>query len=84
MVMSYMNEGSVVQGYELDRLSVADGGLYGDHDEMMGGVPTDGTTIISMKYKGGILIGADARSSNVSCFLAFGMRINHVLSLCAT
>ena len=26
----------------------------------------DGTTIISIKYNGGILIGADARSSNVS------------------
>ena len=64
--MSYMNEGSVVQGYELDRLSIADGGLYADHDEVMGGTQTDGTTIMSMKYNGGILLGADARSSNVS------------------
>jgi len=30
------------------------------------GVQSDGTTIISMKYKGGILLGADSRSSNVS------------------
>ena len=29
------------------------------------GVTTDGTTIVSLKYNGGILIGADSRSSNV-------------------
>ena len=50
----------------MDRLSVQDGGLYADHDEVLGGVQTDGTTIMSMKYKGGILMGADARSANVS------------------
>ena len=44
---------------------MADGGLYADKDEIMG-VQSDGTTIISMKYKGGILLGADSRSSNVS------------------
>lgn len=42
-----------------------DGGLYGDKDEIMR-VQSDGTTIISMKIKGGILLGADSRSSNVS------------------
>ena len=82
MVMSYMNEGPVVQGYTMDRLSVQDGGLYADHDEVLGGVQTDGTTIMSMKYKGGILMGADARSANVSPLewkpWAFGMGINHV------
>ena len=41
-----------------------DGGLYAEKDEIIG-VQSDGTTIISMKYKGGILIGADSRSSNV-------------------
>ena len=38
MVMSYMNEGPVVQGYQMDRLTVQDGGLYADHDEVLGGV----------------------------------------------
>lgn len=66
MVQSYMSEGPVVQGYTMDRLTVQDGGLYADHDEVLGGVQTDGTTIISMKYNGGILLGADARSANVS------------------
>ena len=44
---------------------MADGGMYAEKDEVMG-TQTDGTTIISIKYKGGILLGADSRSSNVS------------------
>ena len=37
-------------------------------EEAMGGAMTDGTTIISCKYNGGILLAADGRSSNVSTF----------------
>ena len=37
-------------------------------EEAMGGAMTDGTTIISCKYNGGILLAADGRSSNVSIF----------------
>ena len=51
----------------MERLSVADGGMYAGHDDTMG-VTSDGTTIISIKYAGGILLGADGRSANVSCF----------------
>ena len=51
-------------GSQFETLKLADGGLYADKDDIMG-VQSDGTTIISMKYKGGILIGADSRSSNV-------------------
>lgn len=51
-------------GSQFETLKLADGGLCADKDEIMG-VQSDGTTIISMKYKGGILIGADSRSSNV-------------------
>ena len=53
------------RGYEMERLSVADGGLYAEHDDTMR-VQSDGTTILTIKYKGGILLGADSRSSNVS------------------
>ena len=35
-------------------------------EEAMGGAMTDGTTIISCKYNGGIMLAADGRSSNVS------------------
>ena len=35
-------------------------------EDEMGGAMTDGTTIISCKYNGGILLAADGRSSNVS------------------
>ena len=38
--------------------------MRADKDEIMG-VQSDGTTIISMKYDKGILLGADSRSSNV-------------------
>lgn len=51
--------------YVLDHLSTADGGMYAGHDDTMQAM-SDGTTIISIKYNGGILLGADARSSNVS------------------
>ena len=70
-----MNEGlgPVVQGYEMDRLTVQDGGMYGSHDEVLGGVQTDGTTILSMKYNGGILMGADSRSANVSSRVHWGI-----------
>lgn len=33
-------------------------------EEEMGGAMTDGTTIISVKYNGGIMLAADGRSSN--------------------
>ena len=49
----------------MERLSVADGGMYAGHDDTMG-VTSDGTTIMAIKYAGGILLGADARSANVS------------------
>ena len=39
--------------------------MVADKDEIMS-AQKDGTTIISMKYKGGIILGADSRSSNVS------------------
>ena len=58
-------EGHFGRGYELDRLTVQDGGLYADHDDTMR-VQSDGTTILTIKYKDGILLGADSRSSNVS------------------
>ena len=56
------------QGYQLEKLGIEDGGLYAGHDEIMK-VQSDGTTILSIKYNGGILLGADARSSNVSWFI---------------
>ena len=60
------------RGYEMERLSVADGGLYADHDDTMR-VQSDGTTILTIKYKGGIILGADSRSSNVSFLItSFG------------
>ena len=58
-------EGLGQTGYQLEKLSVQDGGLYAGHDDFLK-VQSDGTTIISLKYNGGILLGADARSSNVS------------------
>ena len=58
-------EGMEYRGYELDKLNVADGGLYAGHDEAMQ-ADSDGTTIIALKYNGGILLGADSRTSNVS------------------
>lgn len=39
--------------------------MYAGH-ELTEGVQSDGTTIMALKYNGGILLGADARSSNVS------------------
>jgi 20S proteasome alpha/beta subunit len=63
--MMQQSEGSGNRAYTLENLSVADGGLYAGHDDTMG-VQSDGTTIISIKYNGGILLGADSRSSNVS------------------
>ena len=63
-------EGLPMRGYQMTQLSVADGGLYAGHDDTMQ-VQSDGTTILSIKYKGGILLGADSRSSNVSLNLSF-------------
>lgn len=37
-----------------------------DGSAPMGGAMTDGTTIIALKYNGGIMLAADGRSSNVS------------------
>ena len=53
------------RGYQMEHLSVEDGGLYAAHDDTMQ-VQSDGTTILTIKYKDGILLGADSRSSNVS------------------
>jgi 20S proteasome alpha/beta subunit len=50
---------------QMEKLSVQDGGMYTDHDEFYR-QQSDGTTIMALKYKGGILLGADSRSSNVS------------------
>ena len=50
---------------QMEKLATADGGMHADHDEFYR-VQSDGTTIMAMKYKGGILLGADSRSSNVS------------------
>lgn len=55
---------------QLQSLAMADGGMYAQKDEIMG-TQSDGTTIISIKYKGGILLGADSRSSNVSFLFLF-------------
>jgi len=41
--------------------------MVSDKDEIMQR-QTDGTTILSLKYKGGILLGADSRSANVRHF----------------
>jgi len=49
--------------YVLDHLAMEDGGMYAGHDETMQAM-TDGTTILSIKYNGGILLGADSRSAN--------------------
>ena len=57
------------RSYTMDKLSVADGGLYAGHDDCMG-EQSDGTTILSIKYQGGILLGADSRSGNVSTWLS--------------
>lgn len=46
-------------------LKAADGGQGVDLDDIMGQMK-DGTTIIAMKYNGGIILGADGRSSSVS------------------
>lgn len=46
-------------------LRAVDGGQGLDASEIMDPMK-DGTTIISLKYKGGILLGADGRSSSVS------------------
>ena len=75
-----------MKGYTLDRLSVADGGMYGDHDDAYAQADSDGTTILSIKYNGGILLGADARTSSVSTgsrIFASLIRLNHVFCNCA-
>lgn len=42
------------------------GAAYEDDSEPLGGAMTDGTTIVAMKYNGGIMLAADGRSANVS------------------
>ena len=62
------------------QLHASEGGMYMDKEDtlsaMKDGVsspislicdPSFQTTIISIKYAGGIMLAADARSSNVSC-----------------
>ncbi len=48
-------------------LRAVDGGQGLDASEIMDPMK-DGTTIIALKYKGGILLGADGRSASVSFF----------------
>ena len=48
-----------------ETLMAQDGGMMLKTESLMDPV-SDGTTIISIKYKGGILLGADGRSSSVS------------------
>lgn len=63
---------------QMDRLATADGGMYADHDDFYR-VQSDGTTIMAIKFKGGILLGADSRSSNVSLTLILNeLAINQV------
>jgi 20S proteasome alpha/beta subunit len=50
---------------ELQTLKAVDGGMGLSAEEIMDPM-TDGTTIIAIKYKGGILLGADGRSATVS------------------
>ena len=52
---------------QFETLRAQDGGMVADKDEIMQ-AQTDGTTIVSMKYKGGVLLGADSRSANVRRF----------------
>lgn len=52
---------------QFETLRAQDGGMVADKDEIMQR-QTDGTTILSLKYKGGILLGADSRSANVRHF----------------
>ena len=59
-----MMESRRQEAYVMDHLPMADGGMYAGHDETMQ-QQSDGTTIISIKYNGGVLLGADSRSSNV-------------------
>jgi 20S proteasome alpha/beta subunit len=54
------------RGYTLEKLSLADGGMYADLHEETQQQTSDGTTIIAIKYNGGILLGADSRTSSVS------------------
>ena len=56
---------------QLSKLTTADGGMYAGHDEFYQ-QQSDGTTIIAIKYDGGILLGADGRTSNVSSTLSKG------------
>ena len=53
-------------GYTLDKLPLAAGGMYTDLHEETEQATSDGTTILSIKYDGGILLGADSRTSSVS------------------
>ena len=84
-----MNNVRKQEAYEMNHLAMADGGMYAGHDDTMQ-AQSDGTTILSIKYNGGILLGADSRSSNVSqqqishlslhqVELSF---VNHVFALC--
>ena len=49
-------------------LKAADGGQGLDVQDIMDQMK-DGTTIIAMKYNGGIILGADGRSASVSAFV---------------
>ena len=52
---------------QFETLRAQDGGMVADKDEIMQR-QTDGTTILSLKYKGAILLGANSRSANVRHF----------------
>ena len=53
-------------GYTLDKLPLEAGGMYTDLHAETEKATSDGTTILSIKYDGGILLGADSRTSGVS------------------
>ena len=64
-----MIKGMMKLGDAPPMLRAVDGGQGLDASEIMDPMK-DGTTIIALKYKGGILLGADGRSSSVSWVLS--------------
>lgn len=58
---------------KFETLLLQDGGMGSSNEEIMGKI-SDGTTIIAMKYNGGILIGADSRSSTVGSRIRYSKR----------
>ena len=55
---------------KFETLLLQDGGMGASKEEIMGKI-SDGTTIIALKYNGGILLGADSRSSTVRSHIRY-------------